>query len=177
MPLDAKGAPDEAKAKEIEFVPQDPYFADLDNEGDTDVIFGVHSDWQRFDEQHMKWIDVPEADPGVRSATGSTTATATSKRARRVHHGNSGSGGSLASAITGASLGSPGCSTDFSHREDARQHTAATSTRRTGEHTPRSEGVRTPVGPLRRDLKGAVLWKRGRIRSPSRVHLGGQLGD
>ena len=68
VPLDGKGVPDAAKATTLEYVPQYLYFADLDNDGDTDAIFGVHSDWQRFDEPHSRWIDVPEADPGVRSA-------------------------------------------------------------------------------------------------------------
>lgn len=68
VPLDANGAPDRAKAREIEFVPQYLYFADVDNDGDTDAIAGVHSDWQRLDAQQQQWIDVAEADPGVRSA-------------------------------------------------------------------------------------------------------------
>ena len=67
VPMAQDGKPDTAKAAEREYVPNYLYFADVDGDGDLDALWGVHSDWERFDEAAQKWIAVPECDPGLRS--------------------------------------------------------------------------------------------------------------
>ena len=66
-PMTPEGKADTAKAKKARYVPSFMYFADLDNDGDQDAIWGVHSNWERFDEQENKWVTVAGCDPGVRS--------------------------------------------------------------------------------------------------------------
>lgn len=65
VPLTRDGKPDEAKATEKAFVPQYLYFADVDNDGDQDALWGVHSHWEHAD--RSGWRTVPEADHGLRS--------------------------------------------------------------------------------------------------------------
>ncbi|MDJ0974681.1 MAG: CRTAC1 family protein [Planctomycetota bacterium] len=65
VPLGRDGKPDEAKAKTRPFVPQYLYFADLDNDGDPDAIYGVKAAWDVFD--GSKWNYVEGADHGHRS--------------------------------------------------------------------------------------------------------------
>ncbi len=65
IPLDAAGTPDEAKAKDVEYVPHHLYFADLDNDGDQDAIAGVHAWWQHV--LGTTWTNVKAADPGLRT--------------------------------------------------------------------------------------------------------------
>ncbi len=66
VPLTKDGAPDLEKAKKRPYVPQYLYFADLDNDGDQDAVYGVHSSWEHFDGR--KFVTVPECDHGVRSS-------------------------------------------------------------------------------------------------------------
>ncbi len=66
VPVGEDGRPDRAKAAKGPFVPQYLYFADLDNDGDQDALWGVHSWWEALDEERG-WVTVPECDPGVRS--------------------------------------------------------------------------------------------------------------
>lgn len=65
VPLGRDGKPDEAKAKERPFRPQYLYFADVDNDGDADAIYGVHSSWDFYDGRG--WRYVAGADHGHRS--------------------------------------------------------------------------------------------------------------
>ncbi|NUN50415.1 MAG: CRTAC1 family protein [Candidatus Brocadiae bacterium] len=59
------GAADTANGKTQPFVPAYLYFADLNNDGATDAVWGVHSNWETFDGRG--WTTVKECDPGVRS--------------------------------------------------------------------------------------------------------------
>ncbi len=68
VPLGKDGKPNRAKARKMTYLPQYLYFADLDNDGDQDAVFGVHSTWEWFDRRRGKWITVKECDPGVRSS-------------------------------------------------------------------------------------------------------------
>ena len=65
VPLGKDGGPDEAKAKDVDYVPHYLYFADVDGDGDTDALWGVKSWWERFD--GARWHSVAACDPGVRS--------------------------------------------------------------------------------------------------------------
>ncbi|MCP3861458.1 MAG: VCBS repeat-containing protein, partial [Phycisphaeraceae bacterium] len=65
IPITRDGKPDLAKAKEGPYVPQYLYFADLDNDGDQDAVWGVHTHWEHFDGRN--WIRVEKCDPGLRS--------------------------------------------------------------------------------------------------------------
>ena len=67
VPMTADGKPDAAKAAEREYVPGYLYFADVDGDGDLDALWGVHSDWEWFDEKEQKFVTVPECDPGLRT--------------------------------------------------------------------------------------------------------------
>ncbi len=53
------------KAKSGPFAPQYLYFADIDNDGDQDALWGVKSAWEYFDGE--RFVAVPEADHGLRS--------------------------------------------------------------------------------------------------------------
>lgn len=66
VPLTDQGQPDEAKGAEQEILPHVLYFADVDNDGDADAVWGVHSSWEHFDGK--AWVSVPACDPGVRSS-------------------------------------------------------------------------------------------------------------
>ncbi|MEN8151996.1 MAG: VCBS repeat-containing protein, partial [Planctomycetota bacterium] len=61
------GKADTDKAKKTTFTPQYLYFADVDNDGDQDALYGVHSNWEYFDQRAMKWVAVTGCDHGVRS--------------------------------------------------------------------------------------------------------------
>lgn len=65
VPLGKNGEPDEAKAREGPYVPQYLYFADLDNDGDQDAVWGVKSCWDFF--ERGRWKRVEACDPGVRT--------------------------------------------------------------------------------------------------------------
>jgi len=65
VPL-SDGKPNREKARETTYTPQYLYFADVDNDGDADALYGVHSSWEYFDQG--KWISVAECDHGVRSS-------------------------------------------------------------------------------------------------------------
>ena len=65
VPLDAKGQPDNKKAKDKPYVPDTLYFADLDNDGDVDAVAGVRAWWQV--RRGASWQRVAAADPGVRT--------------------------------------------------------------------------------------------------------------
>jgi hypothetical protein len=65
VPLAEDGRPDEAKAKTGPYVPQYLYFADLDDDGNQDAVWGVKSWWEHFD--GTAWHTVPACDPGVRT--------------------------------------------------------------------------------------------------------------
>ena len=67
VPMAQDGSPDREKAKTQAFAPQYLYFADLDNDGDQDAIWGVHSSWETPD-SGGNWISVPECDHGLRCA-------------------------------------------------------------------------------------------------------------
>ena len=64
-PLKEDGTPDMEKATEREYAPQYLHFADLDNDGDQDAVWGVLKDWVHFDGK--QFVTVEECDPGVRS--------------------------------------------------------------------------------------------------------------
>ncbi|MEK7465841.1 MAG: CRTAC1 family protein [Planctomycetota bacterium] len=61
------GAADKANAKKQKFVPAYLYFADVNNDGATDAIWGVHSNWESFEEASREWVTVKECDHGLRS--------------------------------------------------------------------------------------------------------------
>lgn len=61
------GKADTANAKKQKFVPSYLYFADVNNDGATDAIWGVHSNWETFDEANNAWVEVKECDHGLRS--------------------------------------------------------------------------------------------------------------
>ncbi len=63
--LDGEGKPQTKKAKTGPFVPQYLYFADVDNDGDQDALWGVKAHWEFLD--GTTWIRVAEADHGLRS--------------------------------------------------------------------------------------------------------------
>ena len=65
MPLGKTGEPDEGKAKDGPYVPQYLYFADVDNDGDQDAIWGVKAWWDFF--AAGTWKHVEACDPGVRT--------------------------------------------------------------------------------------------------------------
>ncbi len=65
VPLTGEGTPDEAKAKERPLVPHYLYFADVDNDGDQDALWGVHSHWEH--PAGGAWKTVEAADHGLRS--------------------------------------------------------------------------------------------------------------
>lgn len=65
VPLTPQGQPDESKAKEGPYYPHYLYFADLDNDGDQDAIWGVKAWWQHVMGTSFK--SVSAADPGVRT--------------------------------------------------------------------------------------------------------------
>jgi hypothetical protein len=62
---DGKFDPEKTQAKEL--VPQYLYFADLDNDGDTDAVWGVHASWEWYDGESESWKVTPEADHGLRT--------------------------------------------------------------------------------------------------------------
>jgi len=62
------GKPNLKEAKKTTFTPHYLYFADVDNDGDTDALYGVHSNWEHFDQRKGKWVAVAECDHGVRSS-------------------------------------------------------------------------------------------------------------
>ncbi len=59
------GAADVAKATKQKFVPAYLYFADVDNDGAMDAIWGVHSSWEFLND--AGWQTVKECDHGLRS--------------------------------------------------------------------------------------------------------------
>ncbi|MEK7866060.1 MAG: CRTAC1 family protein [Planctomycetota bacterium] len=61
------GAADTVNAKKQKFVPAYLYFADVNNDGAVDAIWGVHSSWEAFDEAKSAWVSVAECDHGLRS--------------------------------------------------------------------------------------------------------------
>ena len=65
VPLKKDGKPDPKNARQTEFVPQYVYFADLDNDGDMDAVWGVHSSWEVL--EGRQWKTVPECDHGLRT--------------------------------------------------------------------------------------------------------------
>lgn len=67
VPMANDFTPDEQKAKTREFVPKYLYFADLDGDGHTDAVRGVHRDWTYFDQGSNSWKTVPECDHGLRT--------------------------------------------------------------------------------------------------------------
>jgi hypothetical protein len=66
IPLTREGAPDREKAKERAYVPQYLYFADIDNDGDQDALWGVKSHWEFA--SRSGWKTVTEVDHGLRSS-------------------------------------------------------------------------------------------------------------
>jgi hypothetical protein len=69
------GKPNEEKAKVREYVPQYLYFADLDNDGHQDAVWGVKSSWETL--TRSGWKTVEACDPGVRSRVYLGTGTGT----------------------------------------------------------------------------------------------------
>ncbi|MHC5010657.1 MAG: CRTAC1 family protein [Planctomycetota bacterium] len=67
VPMAGDGSPQEDKAQEKPFVPHYLYFADLDNDGDQDAVWGVHANWEFFDRARGGWRSVEACDPGLRS--------------------------------------------------------------------------------------------------------------
>ncbi len=65
VPLNANGKPDKEKTKKRDLVPQYLYFADVDNDGDQDALYGIKVHWEHFD--GSKFVTVPKADHGHRS--------------------------------------------------------------------------------------------------------------
>lgn len=65
VPLDKEGKPDTAKAADRPYVPHYLYFADLDNDGDTDAVAGMKPHWEVWD--GAKFVRVAECDHGRRS--------------------------------------------------------------------------------------------------------------
>ncbi len=65
VPLGKDGKSDESKAKTRPFVPQYLYFADLDNNGKVDALWGVHSMWDAWGGRG--WTYVAGSDHGHRS--------------------------------------------------------------------------------------------------------------
>ena len=65
IPLDEHGEPDESKARDITYIPQYCYFADVNGDGKTDAICGVQTWWRWFDGR--AYTSAEAADPGVRS--------------------------------------------------------------------------------------------------------------
>ena len=65
LPVGQDGKPNRAKAIKRPYVPHYLYFADVDNDGDTDAVLGVKSHWQYFD--GAGWRTVEECDHGQRS--------------------------------------------------------------------------------------------------------------
>ncbi|MCC6739303.1 MAG: CRTAC1 family protein [Planctomycetia bacterium] len=61
------GKADTANAKKQKFVPAYLYFADVNNDGATDALWGVHSNWETLDQEKGEWVTVPECDHGLRS--------------------------------------------------------------------------------------------------------------
>jgi hypothetical protein len=68
IPIGKTGKPDLTKAKKRPFVPQYLYFADVDNDGDVDALYGVHSSWEWFDQGRGRFVRIPECDHEVRSS-------------------------------------------------------------------------------------------------------------
>ncbi len=66
VPLLDDGRPDEAKAATRAYTPHVLHFADVDNDGDLDALWGVHSHWEHFDGR--RFVYVAACDPGVRSS-------------------------------------------------------------------------------------------------------------
>jgi hypothetical protein len=79
VPMTSQGTPDESKATTGRFVPAYLYFADVDNDGDQDALWGVHSTWERL--EGATWTRVPECDPGVRSTVWLNDGKGTFKKA------------------------------------------------------------------------------------------------
>ncbi|PIE23600.1 MAG: hypothetical protein CSA62_07100 [Planctomycetota bacterium] len=65
VPVGRDGKPDRAKAKKRRYVPDYLYFADLDNDGDQDALWGVKAHW--FWWQGTRFVAVKESDHGLRS--------------------------------------------------------------------------------------------------------------
>ena len=63
--LTPDGDPDCLSARVEGLRPRYLYFADVDEDGDTDALWGVRSTWEHFDGE--KFVAVPEADHGIRS--------------------------------------------------------------------------------------------------------------
>ncbi len=67
VPVGPDGAPHVEKTSTGAYVPQYLYFADVDNDGDQDALWGVKSWWEAFDEAAQTWRYVWSCDPFVRS--------------------------------------------------------------------------------------------------------------
>ena len=65
VPLGADGKPNQAKARRRPFVPQYLYFADVNNDGIQDALWGVHSMWDAFSGRGFDYVE--ECDHGLRS--------------------------------------------------------------------------------------------------------------
>ncbi|MHC4859631.1 MAG: FG-GAP repeat domain-containing protein, partial [Planctomycetota bacterium] len=91
VPMTKGGRPDLEKAKKGPYVPQYLYFADLDNDGDRDAVWGVHSSWEHFDGR--TWHVVPECDPEVRSTVWLNDGRGKFKAAKRSGFSGRGSWG------------------------------------------------------------------------------------
>ena len=64
--LDGAGNLDESTRREIAYAPEYVHFADLDNDGRADAVWGVRCWWEAL--RANRWVKVEEADPGLRSA-------------------------------------------------------------------------------------------------------------
>ncbi len=65
IPVADDGKLQRGKAKTGPFDPQYLYFADVDNDGDQDALWGVKTTWEYFD--GSQFVAVAEADHGLRS--------------------------------------------------------------------------------------------------------------
>ena len=65
VPLGRNGKGDLSKAKKKPYVPQYLYFADINNDGAQDALWGVHTSWEVF--TGRTWKRVAECDHGLRS--------------------------------------------------------------------------------------------------------------
>ena len=65
IPVADDGKLQRDKAKTAPFVPHYLYFADVDNDGDQDALWGVKSTWDWFDGE--QFVAAAEADHGLRS--------------------------------------------------------------------------------------------------------------
>ena len=65
VPVGKDGTADMAKAKDRPYVPHYLYFADVDNDGDQDALWGMKPHWERFDGR--SWNSIEGSDHGLRS--------------------------------------------------------------------------------------------------------------